>query len=312
MNYVIGVDLGGTQIRAALVRADGLIVAHVRAPSPVQAGPVATAEQIVLLAREVWAALPAGETLAGLGLGGPGPLDPVSGVIFAPPNLPNWGVVPLRGLVAERIDLTVELGNDANAAALAEWRFGAGKGTRHLVYLTISTGLGGGVIVDGQLLLGRLGLGGELGFLMLDAERGVCWEDLASGTALGRAAATAMPQHPTSYLHTLATPTTVNGAHVAQAAAQGDALARTLMDREAHFLGLGFASVMHTFSPEILVVGGSVVNANPNLLAQAREIAYAHVINPLYRDVPIVPAQFGDQAGVLGAAALFWQRFPPA
>lgn len=306
MEHVIGVDLGGTQLRAALIAHDGTLVAHTRAASLVGEGPLPTADRIAALAAQVAAALPAGGFIRGLGLGAPGPLDPASGIVMAPPNLPGWYDVPLRDLVQERVGMPVVLGNDANAAALAEWRFGAGVGTRHLVYVTVSTGIGGGVINDGRLLLGRLGAAAELGFLMLDADSGLGWEELASGTALGRAAATAMPEHPASLLHTLAAPETVTAAHVAQAAVQGDALATRLMEREARLLGLGFASVLHAFSPEILVVGGSVVTANPSLLDQARQVAYAHAMCALYAEVPIVPARLGDQSGVLGAAALFW------
>jgi glucokinase len=306
MEYVIGVDLGGTQLRAALIAFDGTIVAHMRVASLVAEGPAPTADRIAALAAQVAAALPAGGQIRGLGLGAPGPLDPVSGIVMAPPNLPGWYDVPLQALVQERVGMPVVLGNDANAAALAEWRFGAGVGTRNLVYVTVSTGIGGGVINDGRLLLGRLGAAAELGFLILDADSGLGWEELASGTALGRAAAAAMPAHPTSLLNALAAPEAVSAVHVAQAAAQGDALALRLMEREARLLGLGFASVLHAFSPDMLVVGGSVVTANPTLLDEARQVAYSHAMCALYTEVPIVPARLGDQSGVLGAAALFW------
>ncbi len=308
MEHVIGIDLGGTQLRAALIASDGTILAHTRAASLVGEGPMRTADRIAVLAAQVAAALPAGGQIRGLGLGAPGPLDPVSGIVMAPPNLPGWYDVPLRALVRERVGMEVVLGNDANAAALAEWRFGAGVGTRNLVYVTVSTGIGGGVINDGRLLLGRLGAAAELGFLILDADGGLSWEELASGTALGRAAAAAMREQADSLLHTLATPESVTAVHVAQAAAQSDALATRLMDREARLLGLGFASVLHAFSPEILVVGGGVVTENPQLLDQARAIAYTRAMCALYTEVPIVPAQLGDLAGVLGAAALFWHE----
>jgi glucokinase len=172
-----------------------------------------------------------------------------------------------------------------------------------MVYLTISTGIGGGVIVDGKLLLGRMGAAAELGSIFLDAERGLRWEELASGTGLGDAAA-AMPAHPSSMLHSLASPQSVTAAHVSRAAAAGDDLARSLMQREAHLLGLGFASILHIFSPELLLVGGSVALENPDLLDRARAIAYERVIVDLYRDVPILAASLGERAGVLGAAAL--------
>lgn len=304
MEHVIGVDLGGTQLRAALVSSRGEILAQERAPSLVAEGPAAVVARIAALTERVRAALPPGAPLLGLGLGAPGPLDPYAGVVFAPPNLPGWHNVPLRELVAAATGLPVELGNDADAAAVGEHRFGGGRGCLHMVYITVSTGIGGGVIADGRLIRGRHGIGGELGYLILDALHGTSWEDLASGTALGRAAAAAMRARPESALHALATPATVSAAHVARAAAAGDALAGELMEREARYLGMGFASILHVFSPEVLLVGGSVAIANPGLLERARAIAYARVIDDLYRAVPILPATLGDSAGVLGAAAL--------
>ncbi|MCS6883490.1 MAG: ROK family protein [Oscillochloridaceae bacterium] len=304
MEYVITVDLGGTFLRAALVTARGEILAHERIPTEVEAGPAAVIGRIVGLIERMHARLPEGAAMLGVGIGAPGPLDPATGTVYSPPNMPGWHTVPLRSMIAEATGLPVELGNDANVAALGEWRFGGGQGCRDLVYVTVSTGIGGGVISDGRLLLGRMGAGAELGFMILDAEGGTVWEDLASGTALGRAAAAAMPARPESLLHQRATPATVTGADVAAAAAAGDALAAELMDREARLLGLGFASILHIFSPEIVIAGGGVILNNPGLLERARAIAYAHVKVALYRDVPIIAATLGDNAGLLGAAAL--------
>jgi glucokinase len=304
MQYIIGVDLGGTQLRAALVTADGSIIAHERSRTFIEEGPAAVIARMVGLISRVRAALPAGGDLLGIGIGAPGPLNPETGIVYAPPYMPGWYNIQLRDAVAEPTGLPVMIDNDANVAALGEWRFGAGVGTRHMVYITVSTGIGGGVIIDGRLLLGRLGAAAELGSIILDANRGLTWEELASGTALGMAAATAMPDHPASLLHTRATPDGITAAHVARAAADGDVLAQTLMDHEAQLLGMGFASILHIFSPELLLVGGSVALENPGLIAQAREIAYRRVLVDLYREVPIIPPRLGERAGVLGAAAL--------
>lgn len=309
MNYVIAVDLGGTQLRAALVGADGRIVAHERVATLVAEGPAAVVGRMLALIARVHAALPPGAPLLGVGIGAPGPLDPFTGVVHAPPHLTGWSDVPLRAMVADATGLSVELGNDANAAALGEWRFGGGTGVQNLVYITVSTGIGGGVIADGHLLLGRKGSAAELGFMILDPVNGTIWEDLASGTALAAAAAAAMPTHPDSRLHQLATPATITGAHVAEAAAAGDTLAAALMTREAHLLGLGLASCLHIFSPELVLVGGSVVLNNPDLLPRARAVAYHHAKVDLYRQVPIELAQLGEAAGVLGAAALAFTAF---
>jgi glucokinase len=304
MQYVIGVDLGGTQLRAALVATDGAIIAHERSRTFIEQGPDAVIARMVAMIGQVRSALPAGGDLLGIGVGSPGPLTPETGVVYAPPYMPGWYNFQLRDAVAAPTGLPVMIDNDANVAALAEWRFGAGVGTRHMVYITVSTGIGGGVIVDGRLLLGRLGAAAELGSIILDADRGLTWEELASGTALGLAAAAAMPGHPDSQLHRLASPAHVTAADVARAAADGDTLAQSLMDREAQLLGMGFASILHIFSPELLLVGGSVALENPGLMAQAREIAYRRALVDLYRDVPILPPSLGERAGVLGAAAL--------
>jgi glucokinase len=218
--------------------------------------------------------------------------------------MPGWVNIPLRDAVAEATKLPVVLGNDANAAALGEWRFGGGVGRQHMVYITVSTGIGSGIIVDGRLVEGRYGCGGELGLMVFDPVSRASWEDLASGTGLARAARRTMGEHPASFLHSLSEPATVRAQHVAQAAAQGDGLARSLMEREAELLGLGFASIMHIFSPEIILVGGSVVTENPYLLDQATAVMRERVVADIYRDVPVQVAALGSRAGLLGAVAL--------
>lgn len=312
MKHVIAIDLGGTQLRAALVNSAGQIPTHDRMPTHVAEGPEAVVGRMVALIARMQAALPPGASLGGVGVASPGPLDPASGVVYSPPNMPGWGTIPLRALLEQATGLPVALGNDANLAALGEWRFGGGRGYNNVVFVTVSTGIGGGVISDGRLLLGRMGAAAELGFLILDPDAGTAWEDMASGTALGRAAAEAMAARPDSQLHRLATPATVTAAHVAAAAAAGDPLARQLMEREAHLLGLGFASILQVFSPDILLVGGSVILHNPDLLERARQVAHAHVKVALYRETPIETARLGDQAGIMGAAALALSSDEPA
>ncbi len=309
MNYVLGVDIGGTQLRCALINSTGDILTLIRTASQADQGPAAVIGRVLDLIAQVQAQVPSDGHLLGIGIGAPGPLDPEQGIIFAAPNMSGWHDIPLREMIAHATGLPVWLDNDANAAALGEWRFGAGRHTHHLVYVTVSTGIGGGVIMDDRLLHGHLGAGTEVGSLLLDPEHATRWEDLASGSALGRAAAAALPAHPQSILHTLATPTTITAAHVAQAATMGDALALQLMQREARLLGIGFASLLHIFSPELLLVGGSVILENPNLLAQARQIAYAHVLTDLYRAVPIRAASLGDEVGVIGAATLVLEKY---
>jgi glucokinase len=312
MGYVIGLDLGGTQIRAIVADQHGKIYAHHRTLTHVTRGLPAVLDTLIGCIEAVRPAVPTDQPLLGIGLGSPGPLDPDSGIIFCAPNMPGWHNVPLRDIVAERTGLPVVIGNDANAAALGEWYFGAGRGSRDMVYITVSTGIGAGVISDGRLVLGRLGAGTELGNLLIDSEQYLTWENLASGTALAAAAAHAMPQHPESRLHALAPAPAITAAHVMQAAAEGDPLAHRLAQREAALLGVGFVNVLHAFSPDIILVGGSVVTSNPWLLEAAHETVRRHVIADLYRSVPIQVAQLGEHVGVLGAAALLlYQQSQP-
>jgi glucokinase len=304
MRYIIGVDLGGTQLRAALADEQGTLYDEVRMRTDGEEGPDAVIDRIVACIVRLRAALPAGGQLAGVGVGAPGPLDPYEGMVLDPPNLPGWTAVPLRDILAARTGLSIELGNDANAAALGEWLFGAGQGRRNLVYITVSTGIGGGVIADGRLLLGYRGSAAEVGYHIIDATTRAFWEDLASGTGLAHAAAEAMPDEPQSTLHGLATPETVTAVEVARAAAAGDPLARRLMDREGDLLGIGLLNMLHLYAPEQILLGGSVVVHNPWLIERARlvirERAYA-----IYHNVPVELAALGDRAGILGAVALF-------
>lgn len=303
MRYIIGVDLGGTRLRAALADEQGAILSEVRVLTEGGDGPDGVIAKIVGCVDQMRAALPPGGDLAGIGIGSPGPLDPFAGIVFTMPNLPGWQNVPLRAILEERTGLSVELGNDANAAALGEWYYGGGKGSRNMVYITVSTGIGGGVIADGRLILGRRGAATEVGHHIIDAASGASWEDMASGTGLARAAAEAMIADPRSLLHDLATPETITAAEVAQAAAAGDPLAQRLLDREGQLIGIGLVNMLHLFSPEIILLGGGVVVHNPHLIEQARQVIGERAF-AIYRDVPVRPAALGERAGLLGAVAL--------
>jgi glucokinase len=304
MRYIIGVDLGGTQLRAALADETGALLDEVRVRTLAEAGPAAVIDQITDCVARVRAATPAGGTVQGVGIGSPGPLDPYTGVVFTQPNMAGWTNVPLRDILAERTGLPIELGNDANAAALGEWSFGAGKGLRDLAYITISTGIGAGVIADGQLLLGDQGAGAEVGHHIIDWATGASWEDLAAGPGLAAAAAEAMIAEPRSLLHGLATPETVTAVEVAEAAAAGDPLAQRLLDREGQLIGIGLVNTLFLFSPKLILLGGGVVVHNPHLIERAKLVIQERAFS-VYRDVPVRLAALGDRAGVLGAVALF-------
>ncbi|GAB0118484.1 ROK family protein [Acidisoma sp. 7E03] len=292
----IGIDLGGTDLRAAALDDADRIVHHAQVATAAEAGPEAVLTQIGALVEEV----SAGRAPIGIGIGSPGPLDVARGLVLHAPTLRGWRDVPLARLVAERTGLPTRLENDANAAALAEWRLGAGRGLRHMVYVTVSTGIGGGIIADGRLLHGDRSLAGEIGHMVVTEALAPCacggfgcWEALASGTALGRRARAAglMAEEP------------VTARLVAERAAAGDALASRLMTEEARYLGLGFANLLHLYAPELIVVGGGVSASLP-LMAEEIGRIVAERAMPAYRSVPIRAAALGAQAGVIGAALL--------
>ena len=294
MVVAIGIDLGGTELRAAVVSAEGVVLAHARTETAALDGPAAVIEQMAELVGQI----APGHDVRGVGIGSPGPLDALAGVVVHAPTLRGWEDVPLVALASARFGLPVRVDNDANVAALAEWRFGAGRGLRHLVYVTVSTGIGGGVIIDGQLMHGRGSLAGEIGHMAI-TEAPVpcscgglgCWEAMASGTALGQRA---------TELGVLGR---VTARDVSRLAAAGDAIARRLLSEEARWLGIGFANLLHLYAPEMIVVGGGVSECLPAMQAEIEAVIRRRAM-PAYRDVPVVAATLGQRAGVIGAALL--------
>ena len=303
--FDFAVDVGGTHIRVALYPVgETRPVAHRRIATQ---GPELPHERLAALLRDLW---PSQGTVRGIGVASPGPLDPYRGVILATPNIPQWRDFPLRAYLEERFGVPVVVDNDANAAAVAEWRYGAGRGHHHLLYLTISTGIGGGVIVADRLLRGAAGLAGELGHLTVLPDGPLCGcgqrghlEALASGPAIARAAEAELDRGTPSSLADLPRPLTA--AQVAQAAQAGDALARAVFQRAAHFLGRAIADYLHIFNPTIVVLGGGVVQAGAVLLEPLEEALRQGVMTPAYlQNLTLTTAQLGDDVGLLGALAL--------
>ena len=308
----LAVDIGGTELRAALVDG-GEILAFAAAPTLASGGPDAVVGQIEALAATVRAAAP-DRTVAGLGIGAPGPLDPLAEIVIEPPTLTGWSEVPLAAILRKRLGLPVRLENDANAAALGEWCHGAGRGTRSLVFVTVSTGIGGGVVVDGHVLHGRRGLAAEIGHMTITGEGEACFcgavgcfEAVASGTALGRRATARTAPGDGSALRRHSRDAEVTGRHVVDAARAGDPLAAALLGEEARWLGIGFTNLLHLYSPDRIVVGGGIANGL-DLMRPTIEATVRHRAMRAYRDVPIVPAELGAHAGLIGAASLIlWE-----
>ena len=309
MRHALAVDLGGTDLRAAVVAETGAVSGFASVATDSRGGPDAVVMQIAGLLDEVRQA--AGCTPVGVGVAAPGPLDPEAGLVIAPPTLAGWRDVPLAALLEARLDLPVRLLNDANAAALGEWRFGAGRGTRNMVFVTVSTGIGGGVIVDGRLLHGFRGLAAEIGHMTiadgspenLFGGAPGAFEALASGTALGRNATRRAFGTDGLSLRRIAGSDVVTARHVVDAARGRDALACTLLAEEARLLGIGFTNLLHLYSPERLIVGGGL-GAALDLMADTIEATIRQRALPSFRDIPVLPAGLGLRAGIVGAACL--------
>jgi glucokinase len=306
----LGVDLGGTKILTALVGEGGEVLARARAATP-QDGPAAVMDAIAATVED---ACRAGgvevREVAAVGAGAPGPLDPVSGVVFQPPNLAGWRDVPLRDLLVARFGLPSIVENDANAAALGEHWVGAGAGVDDLVYITVSTGIGGGLILRGRIYHGVSGTAGEVGHMVIDPSgprcpcgRRGCLEALASGTAIGRAAREAVAAGRPTALAALAGGG-LTAAEVARAASEGDAVAREVYARAAAALGAGVTNLVNLLNPAMVVLGGGVMRAGELLLGPVRRIVRQEAFDRPGAVVQIVPARLGDDAGAVGAAAV--------
>ena len=310
--WVIGVDLGGTQIRALRTDLAGEKAARAEQLTLAQQGPQAVVSRILETVREVMAGVPREEIL-GLGIGAPGPIDS-AGVVHDPPNLPGWKGVSLVDELAGPLGLPIYAGNDANLGALAEYRFGAGAGVDHLVYLNVGTGIGGGVISHGRMLTGWRGFAAELGHQTLDPDGPRCGcgqpghlEAFASGPAIARDARKALEQGRSSTIPEHAKgPVTAKS--VAAAAMTGDALALELLHQAGYYLGLGLANLIHILEPQRILIGGGVSLAGELLLEPARQTVDQRLMSTVYRGVEILPAALGLDVGLMGAAALVMQE----
>lgn len=327
---VVGVDLGGTQIRAAVLQGDRLLARFEMltgdpAPRLVIPRMFQAVEQVLVRANTTL------EQIVGIGIGAPGPLNGRTGMVFEPPNLPGWDQIPLRDIFYERFKIPVSVENDANAAALGEHLFGAGRGANEMVYLTVSTGIGGGVISNGKLLRGISGTAAELGHITIDwrGERCNCGnigclESIASGTAIARYANEAIARGQGEQLLEFAlshrkheeanTPTDnaagspihVNARVVGLAAEAGVELAQQIIKRAAEGLGVGLVNIIHTFNPEIVILGGGVMQMGAMLLEPARRVVEERVMPVPRMAARLVLAELGADVGLVGAGALIY------
>lgn len=314
MLKIIAVDFGGTNIR----------VAYFPSPQP----PPTTQSKTATIASEgpdsvisrliqaIETQIPEDSADLRIGIAAPGPLDPRTGVIINSPNLAGWIDIPIRDRLSEHFGVPVFLGNDANLAALGEWRFGAGQGTDNLIYLTISTGIGGGVIADGRLLLGARGLAGELGHLTIESNGPTCGcgikghiEAIAAGPAIARNATAQLEAGQLSALkETFNAKGNITSVDIGIAALAGDELAISVIKEAGFNIGHHLADLAHAFNPEVFVLGGGVSLLGDLLFEPIKRSLREHIMDPAYLDgVRVLPAALGDDAGLVGAMVLVSQ-----
>ena len=310
---ILGVDLGGTKIAAALATTQGEIVARGRRPTPAQAGPDAVINSVCATINEVLSAKELQPSrLSGIGIAAAGIIDSANGKVIFSPNLPGWHEVPLREAIEQRFGIPAYLGNDANLAALGEWRFGVEKKVANLIYVTVSTGIGGGIIADGKLYTGACGAAGEIGHMTIDVNGPRCrcgnigcWETLASGTALAREAVKRITEGArTSIIELVGGDVSKIDANiVGLTAKQGDELAQELVSRLGYYFGVGLANLVNIFNPELILVGGGVAKMGDLLLQPAIKVVKERAFSTSANAVEIKPATLGDDSGILGAVA---------
>ncbi len=310
MGLTIGVDVGGTKVLAGVVDEDGTILAQTRRPTP-STSPAATADAIA----DAVAELRAGREIEAVGIGAAGWIDETRSRVLFAPNL-AWREEPLRDIVVERIGLPVVVENDANAAAWGEHRFGAGRGQGHLILITVGTGIGCGIILDGNLYRGRFGVGGEPGHVRVVPDgrpcgcgNTGCWEQYCSGRALEREArdiiAAAGPGSEALLARVDGDIDKINGPFVTTAALDGDVAALECFAIVGGWLGQGLADLAATLDPGAFVIGGGVSEAGDLLLLPARAAYEATLTGRGHRPwAEIVIAELGGQAGLVGAADL--------
>lgn len=305
MEALIACDIGGTQLRAAAFdAASGEMIQQKRIPT--RAAGETAVERLKGLIAEIW---PAQGIVRAIGAAAPGFVDPEKGVIYNAPNISGWTNLALRQILEERFDVPVFLGNDANLAALGEWRFGAGQGHHHVLYLTISTGIGGGVVNNDRLLQGARGLAAEFGHITVDPNGPMCGcgkrghlEAFASGTGIANYVAEKLAAGVSSSFLKGTHPT---AKEISQAAAQGDPLSLEAIQRAGTYIGHALADFLHLLNPSIVILGGGVSSCGEMLFGPLRAALNERVISPQYtQDLPIVRAKLGDDSGLMGALAL--------
>ncbi len=310
MSCFIVVDLGGTQIRAARYTAAAGMEARVAIPTEAEKGMEAVLHRVHTAVRQVW---PSDGVVEAVGIGVPGPLDYKRGLLRFAPNIPESANIPVRERLEGWLGVPVVVGNDADVAALGEHRFGAGRGVASMIYITISTGVGGGMIFDHRLFTGGNGMGGEIGHMVVDVQgprcrcgNYGCLEVLASGTAIARHARERLAAGEPSLLAEMVGGdlNRITAKDVSLAARRGDPLAKSVFELVGGYLGAAIVSLMYMLNPSLFVLGGSVTRAGELIFGPIRAAVEARAPAVYREQTRIVRAELWDDVGLWGALAL--------
>jgi len=315
---VIGIDIGGTKVAAGLVDGNAEIRYQTRSPMVPDSDAAAGLAAVISAIDSLSASFPNGgvhNLIHGIGICSPGPLDPATGIVINPPNLPCWRNFPLATKISQIYSVPVKVDNDANGAALAEAQWGAGRGYRNVFYTTIGTGIGTGIVLDGRIYHGRTGAAAEGGHLSIDyrgprcrcGKRG-CIEVLASGPAIAkRAQARLMTlQGLTSVILDLAEGNieAVTSEMVDKASAAGDPVAKEILQETIEFLSLWLGNIVDLLEPDVMIIGGGVASMLNPFFDEIRNRLSGYCINSRCQEIPLLRARYGVDSGILGGASI--------
>ena len=321
---IIGIDVGGTKVAGGLVDKKGHLDKTVTLPTKASEGFETSFSQVMAVIKRLINQAGGRDNIQGIGICCPGPLNPRTGVVINPPNLPGWTNIPFTERVEKEFQLPARLENDANAAGLAEVLFGAAVGYNDVFYVTVSTGVGTGIIINRKIYHGKNGIAAEGGHITIDHHSPYicgcgtpgCIEALAAGPAIVRRTRVKLEQEHT--LPSLLRERTQNHLSritpelIQETAAAGDGVARFIIDETGFFLGIWLASMITLLDPDAIVIGGGVSQIGKPLFNKIRETIPRYTINRQAKDTPLLPAKLQKDVGIFGAASLFMQEDAPA
>ena len=311
--YRIGVDVGGTNVKIALVDFDGKIVYSNTVPTRAEMGFEAGVNNIKQAIKELMTETgESAQTIEAIGFGLPGQIDYKEGVVKNLPNIPGWVNIPLAKIIEDEFSIPTRLDNDVRCAALGELNFGAGKGCENLICITVGTGIGSGIVLNGKLVRGAANAAGEIGHIKMTMGEGPlcgcgdygCFEAYASGPAIVTMAKEYISGGKSAKYKEMATDGIISPYIVAQAALQGDAVSIQIFKQMGKIIGLGLSSVINLLNPEKIIIGGGVADAGDILLEPIKQTIKERAMSIQANSVSVVPAQLANTAGVIGASLL--------